>query len=218
MSDWNLPVKARDGSWTTVPKDDCIHWIKQSSFCKVYDQIDTNPDRIDVLDLCIPAFLDAVPRFDQLRKTLEDSDAFPGRLEEMSEALGAIPLKIELWEWDDIEAHSHLTRLYRACNMPSYKSASLTKMLHRKRPALLPIIDDYVLTSWRDGKVGRWRSEDLADITLRMKEELGAKERQEALDHLMEKARSLGPPWSGLTRLRLFDIVSYWYARSSGST
>lgn len=212
-SQWSMPVKKPDGSWTAVSGDQCLNWLKESQFCNLYDRIATDPDRIEILDLALPAFLDAVPNFRQLRAELEPEGQHKELLANMSACLQEIPKDIELWDWHDSNAHERLTNLYRTCNMTSYKAARFTKMLHLKRPALIPILDAYVLRAWRERR-GGWTSEELAEITLRIRDELSEPDRMKALEALKEGAEGLGEPWAGLSKLRLFDIVSYWHTKS----
>lgn len=210
---WSVPVRKPDGAWTAVPGDQCLEWLKQSQFCNLYDRIATDPDRIEILDLALPAFLDAAPNFRQLRAVLEPEGRHKEVLARMSSCLQEIPKGIEIWDWHDADADERLTNLYRACNLPSYKAARFTKMLHLKRPALIPIIDSYVLSAWRE-RGGKWTSEELAEITLRIRDELSEPDRMKALEALKEGAEALGEPWAELSKLRLFDIVSYWHTKN----
>lgn len=215
MTGLSLPVRGPAGEETTVPLSDCLEFIKKSTFCKIYDRIETDPSRVDFIDLAIPAYLDAVPNFRAIRKELETLEHPGARLDEMSHALLQIPRDLDLWEWSEPrhKKQEALTNLYRSCNMPRFKAASFSKMLHRKRPQLLPILDEYVMTAWGIRKGSRWSSDTLADITLKLGDALSDHQVQLNLSKLQTDVADLGPPWSALTRLRIYDIVTYWQTR-----
>ena len=181
--------------------------VEKSGFVFGYDQIKTPPHKVDLLDLAIPAFLDAVPRFGKLREGVGERH-WAERLADATRALRSLPANIDLWDWRDTVAHrTSLTTVFRACRFDWYASASVTKMLHRKRPRLIPILDSQVLDVWSPG----WTFDDLVDVAFALGAELGERESSRAA--LRKVADELGPPYSDLSTLRLYDIASYWRFR-----
>lgn len=76
-------------------------------------------------------------------------------LEFASEKLSSIPSEKSLVDWEDNDTNRKILReLFISCtdgknnNLPSFGSARATKMLHKKRPLLIPIIDSWQLRAW----------------------------------------------------------------------
>lgn len=201
----DIQVRVQGGEWAPVTPTDAKQFLRKSDFVYHYDAIATSADRIDILDLAIPAFLGAVPRFSKVLGALS-KDA--SRLQVMSESLDAIPRNVQLWDYPDLaENRKALKQLFYECQMPHYGVASFTKMLHLKRPLLLPIIDNLVRNAWVVPNRAAWITDDLVDIVFSMKKHLS--ERRETLSCLRGIANELGSPWSGLSDLRLYDVLAY---------
>ena len=68
---------------------------------------------------------------------------------QMKEAVGAqlagIPPTLRLWDNDTSIPWSHLAELFRSCLAPGLGPARVTKVLHKKRPNLIPILDSIVV-------------------------------------------------------------------------
>jgi hypothetical protein len=62
-----IEVRTFDG-WVSVPPDTFRAHLRESGFVFGYDQIKTSANRVDLLDLATPAFLDAIPNFSKLRR------------------------------------------------------------------------------------------------------------------------------------------------------
>jgi hypothetical protein len=93
--------------------------------------------------------------------------------------------------------------------MPQYGVASIFKMLHLKRPQLIPIIDEWAREAWAKTYSQSWTVDQLVDITFAMTKELGR--RLESLNEIQEVALQLGWPYNSLSKLRLYDIVFWVY-------
>src|SRR5437016_4526686 len=142
-------VRIKDG-WVTLTDAQVRSYLEEkSAFVFGYDQIKTAPNRVDLLDLATPAFLDAVPDFKKMRDGVGERH-WAERLAAATQALHGLPADVDLWDWPDTAAHrAALTATFSACRFDAYASARVTKMLHRKRPRLIPILDDQVLRVWR---------------------------------------------------------------------
>lgn len=200
-----IEVKGLDGSWARLSNETAERYLADSRFVRWYDTIETDPGRCTILDLAIPAFLGAPPRFKRLLNLLPEQE---DPLRRVSEALRAIPNTVELWDWpDDKTMRNHLTTLFSAARFSYYGPAQITKMLHLKRRLLIPVVDDLVRQAWADTYRRKWTVEELVDIVFDIGHELG--QRLGQLNVLMKISQSLGSPWAGLTRLRLYDVVAY---------
>lgn len=168
-------------------------------------------DRVEILDLAIPAFLGAHPNFKTLLSTLDGKDGRPdmhSKLNGITDALRLIPQHVDLWEWPDIEQNrAQLRGLLSECRMLSYGVARISKMLHLKRPQLIPVIDDWIRRAWSGCYSENWTFDDLVEITFAMAKELGA--RHKGLNEIREVAQEMGWPYNSLSRLRLYD-VTFW--------
>ena len=206
-----IEVRTRRHSWMEVSEEDVRAWLGEASWIYHYDLIQTPSDRVEILDLAIPAFLGAPPNFKQLLFALDGKDGRPemhAKLRQITEALEPIPQDIDLWDWpDNRENRSNLARLLSACRTRGYGVARITKMLHRKRPQLIPIVDDWAREAWSENVSQSWTIDDVVEITFTISRELGV--RVEVLEEIQKVALELGPPYSGLSRLRLYDIV-FW--------
>jgi hypothetical protein len=208
-----IEVRTRQRTWVNISRDDARKWLSGATWVTHYDVIHTSLDRIEILDLAIPAFLDATPNFKKLLFSLDGRDGRPhlqSKLEEISEALRRIPLHIDLWEWpDNRENRESLYELLRACRMPHYGVARMFKMLHLKRPQLIPVIDEWVREAWTENFSPRWTIDDLVEVTFAMREALGS--RLDGLNEIRDVAQELGWPYSSLSRLRTYDIIFWAY-------
>lgn len=191
--------------WVSVPNRTVSRYLRGSEFVFGYDQIRTPKHSVRLLDLAAPAFLDDVPNFRRLRAIGERQ--IVNQLAQASAILKRIPANVDLWDWPgDQRNRALLADLFRACRFDGYSAASFTKMLHLKRPGLIPVLDSRVVRVWHGEK--RWTFEELADVAFAFGDEL--RRRPATRASLRAVAGALGPPWSQLTTLRLYDIVTYW--------
>lgn len=202
------------GTWKPVSQNELEDLVEGAVFVTWYDTITTNPDSIDVLDLAIPAFLDAVPTFSQL---LGGRDAdLHSTLDEAGRLLSKVPKGTDLWDWD-FDAQE-LKLLFQATtggankNLPSFGPARCTKLLHRKRPHCIPIIDSTARAHWGGDPDAPWTTDEMVSIVGLMKEELGV--RTAELDGIVE---AIEKRWNvTVTRLRAYDVLSYLWHREHG--
>lgn len=208
-----IEIRASDGKWKVVAHDQAAKWLRQAPWVFLYDQIETPADRVQVLDLAIPAFLRAAPNFKRLLQSLRaPGEPDPKEIfANMTDRLRAVPSDVDLWEWrtDGDRNRATLESLFEACRFKGFALASITKMLHLKRPRLIPIIDDWVRQAWIRPYRRKWTMPEAADLTFRMGDELSL--RLEGLNELRGVARSLGWPYDALSTLRLYDIVFWSY-------
>lgn len=63
-------------------------------------------NRVEILDLSIPAYLEAVPKFRELLGAMDGLDGRPtieSALEDISVALRQLPASTDLWDWPDLK-------------------------------------------------------------------------------------------------------------------
>jgi Family of unknown function (DUF6308) len=208
-----MELLTSDQTWIQIDAEDVRRWLLEAIWIHHYDVIRTQPDRMEILDLAIPAFLDAPPHFKKLLGGVDGREGRPvieTKLREITEALHSIPQHTDLWDWNDDDANrANLKTLLRACRLPQYGVASIFKMLHLKRPQLIPVIDDWARRAWTARYSEAWTLDELVETTFLMGKELGA--RQEGLNEMREVAVSMGWPYNSLSRLRLYDIVFWCY-------
>lgn len=203
----DIQIRTSSGEWTTLSGAQTREILQRSTFVRRYDAIETSPDTVSLLDLAIPAFLEAVPKFKKLLPFFEGEEG-KERLQETSSLLSKIPRNTDLWEWPDTQPNRRLLLdLFTSSRVAYYGPASITKMLHLKRPMLIPIIDDFMQRAWRKDYSSAWSTEDLVEVTFSLRGELTLRVPQ--LNELRRIAQDLGGPWHSLSRLRLFDILCW---------
>lgn len=184
----------------------------------LYDSVVTSPDVFTVLDLAIPAFLGAVPSFKNMLAKMDGSTAahrLPRkRLQEAETALVAIPSNLDLWDWEGTaENKASLANAIHACEFPQFRVARATKLLHLKRPRLIPVFDSWTAEAWLpQGDSQRWTTEEAVDAIFRMGTEL--KLRLSMMADIESLAATLPPPFPSLTPLRLYDILFWMWMNS----
>ncbi len=104
-----------------------------------FDTLPDNPsDRFTATDLLAVTLLDVVLPPNALRKLLDtDRDRF-------SALLDAVPADVDLWEASDEHLAAAL-RLYDALDeLPKVGETRASKLMARKRPRLIPVIDSVI--------------------------------------------------------------------------
>ncbi len=166
-----------------------------------YDRIG-NPDNLEPADILAPALLDApVPGRDvikmylrtgthaELRKALEsvlrDRDAAVARFVDQD-------IDSDIGAWALVEA-----ALRASDEAPGFRAAKVTKILHRKRPALVPIFDSKVAEFYGVSVRRPWELWPLLQVELR--------HHGEWLRELSESYRT--PDERPVADLRVLDIV-----------
>jgi len=148
-----MVIVNRFGKTKEISIDEAVFLVSRAEYVHWYDALPAgDPNAISVMDLSFPVFLDAVPRF----KSFLSNNGW-NKLSKMMAAASAclsnIPLDVPLKSWEDTpDNRESLKLLFKSCmgqtgGFPGFGPACCTKMLHKKRPALLPIIDSWQLES-----------------------------------------------------------------------
>lgn len=207
-----MRVLTRSGSEIDICVEDAVEIVRAAPYVRCYDSLSGGDEnRIDVQDLAFPAFLDAVPNFKAL---LVDCgwENLKTKLEYASECLQKIP-NIDLSEWEDSQGNRlHLKRLFQAVTggrndgLPEFGPARATKLLHKKRPGLLPIIDSWQLEAWGK-RADPWSTDEMVDVVWKVKDQMSSDLEEYALVSklALERDETLPP----LSRVRIYDIL-FW--------
>ncbi|MCE5190347.1 MAG: DUF6308 family protein [Actinomycetia bacterium] len=146
-----------------------------------YDAMQTDPLSLSVADLAIPAFLGAVPRFSRILNG-KTWTAVQASLDHATLLLNQLSLEDELAHWEDTQANRRVLReLFRLTTgganggIPGFGPACCTKMLHKKRPHLIPILDRTVMRA-RGYSATRWRTDDMVDACFAIGRDVAASE------------------------------------------
>lgn len=191
--------------------------LEAARFVTWYDALPVEPHGVNMFDLSIPAYLDAVPNFKILLRTGRRNRPIVEQLREATDALASIPDGVELWDWELDEPR--LVTLFQATTgsqnraFPGFGPAMCTKLLHRKRPLLIPIIDSFVWADWtgKDLRHG-WTTRAMVGIVRDMRETLPS--HIESLDGIRTHIRD---EWGvNVSRLRAYDIASYFWHSPPG--
>jgi hypothetical protein len=115
----------------------------------------------------------------------------------------------------DLELVGALFEGIDANRLRGAKATTLSKILHRKRPALIPLQDAQVRRCYQDGPdaalplvPGRTWEAFTTALATRIRKDLG--DQYQAFEHLAELATSVP-----VTPLRAFDIVAWWLGQPS---
>lgn len=208
-----IALRLPGGEWTTVSLKEARRDLMNSiDFINRYDLIETPASRMQRLDLAIPAFLEAVPKFKDMFTAMDGVGGNPTieeHLAGITSALKALPTNVDIWDWRDTRGHrAALGTAFASCRVRSYANAMFTKLLHKKRPQLIPPIDSRFRAAWVVPYRNKWTIQQLVDVTFDVGRELG--NRPASRERLRSLADSMGPPYSELTTLRLYDILSWW--------
>ncbi len=174
----------------------------------IYDEVETDPHAVAPLDLTVPTLLGAPVDFQAIVQAL-GIGGLRKRLTQVSAILLELPTAVDLWEWPNAADNvDRVTRLYAACALPTFGPSQITKLLHRKRPRLLPIVDETCIwPAWSDVDPAGWTVDELARITFGIRATLSRQ--PGALQDLRRLADELGPPTDRLSTLRLYDLLAW---------
>ncbi|MGH9169712.1 MAG: DUF6308 family protein [Acidimicrobiales bacterium] len=208
-----IEVRLPGGTWSTVSVKDVKNDLTNSlDLVNRYDLIETPIRRMQILDLAIPAFLEAPPNFKGMLEELNGMGENPTlavALAKITTALRALPSATDIWDWPDSPANRAALRLaFSRCRYHSYAHALITKMLHLKRRRLIIPIDSRLRKAWVIPYKKAWTLNEMVDVTFQVGGELG--QRPETLRLLRATADRMGWPYNTLSTLRLYDIVSWW--------
>lgn len=152
-----------------------------------FETLGTNePNRIGVDDLLALTLLDVKVTPPGIRQVLTRDAAL------LSASLAAIPTDLPLWEADDATLE-RATQLYKHLkNVPSIKQVVAGKLLARKRPMLIPVVDKWVIDALKAPKNSYWVS---------IREALQDQARRDRI----EACRATAPV--SVSTLRLLDVI-----------
>ena len=122
-------------------------------------------------------------------------------------ALKSVPVGIALDDsWPDEESMwEAIGSVYRACWTSDVREARTTKVLHKKRPQLIPIIDGRMVIGWYYAGYSGPKKRGI-DRMVEVTERIGEDMRRNT-DPLRELQKELVEAGINLTRVRLFDMV-----------
>jgi hypothetical protein len=154
------------------------------------------PDTVGIDDLLALTLLDVAVSARGLRRVLgADAPA-------ISAALTHIPCDVPLWEADD-EVLDRCGQLWTALKtVGSIKAVKAGKLLARKRPLLIPVVDKWVVAALPAPSGQYWRS---------IREALRDEDRRARIETLRGNAPS------GVSTLRLLDVAIWMQFSESGN-
>ena len=166
-----------------------------------YDRVG-NPSILEPVDLLAPALLDASVRGSHVVEMYATDGPYRRLRDKMEAVVNAPATTTARFQEQDLDADSGPWALVRAALMASnetrgVKASKVTKILHRKRPQLVPIFDSKVASFYGVSARAPWRLWPI------MQEELHA--HGEWLEELATPYRT--PDGRELSALRTLDIV-----------
>ena len=119
---------------------------------RYYDAIPaTDPNMISPLDVIVTTAVNAF----SIASARRIRDIHRG-LEPLSGLLADIPTHADLTDWDQDTARQVRLLLDAAVTVPGVLLAVATKVLHRKRPALIPMMDSVIVGHYRQFSDEKW--------------------------------------------------------------
>jgi hypothetical protein len=199
-----------------VGREQAIEWAREyltGASAWAYPAYDarSDPNRIDDADLLAPVLLNVN------RLTLEAYYGLQEQRTRMQECLAAIPEDAELTSAgdDDLEPIRLLFGVLDDPGIPGVQGTILAKILHRKRPGLIPLYDERVRRCYQVGqgaplpvRRGRPWGEFFVILAMAMRKDLA-----DQLDTWTEIANIATRP--RITLLRALDIIA-WRAGAGG--
>lgn len=214
-----MRVMTRLRDEVTISVDDAVTTVLGAQYVRWYDSLPSGAtNQIDVLDLALPAFLDAVPSFKALLADL-GWDALRSKLDKASEILERVPDDVDLASFEDTDHNRALLKwLFQACTggknngFPEFGPARATKLLHKKRPLLLPIIDSWQLEAWHR-RSDPWSTDDMVDVVFFIRGQVVRW--QDDLHQVRTRLEAEDPTLPVLSDVRLYDIIFWETSRPS---
>lgn len=167
---------------------------------RYYDAVETDPQTVTAVDVLTAAALHP-----GLSRT--DLAYFHERATELAEWLAGIPTEAALRDADD-------TVLQYLSDLSTWKDAPsvslLSKVLHRKRPALIPLVDRHILDWYRPVTGERSPSLAWAPLLRALRNDLGGENTQVLATMSYELEKDLGRT---LSDLRVLDIAVWMGGR-----
>lgn len=168
-------------------------------------QTDSGPATLADGDLLAPVLLNAAP-------TIEAYESLRTHRQILERALAALPGR-DLADATDGDL-TLISDLYRPLNPPGLagvQGTTLSKVLHRKQPRLIPLYDRHILWCYRDApdapiKTDRHRHwpEFMGLLAAEIRDDLRRPGARELLDEIVALATR-----GSLTRLRAWDLIAW---------
>lgn len=131
-------ISLRNGRVVESPLERLVEFAELDGTYQAYDQISPDPFELNALDVRLANRIIA-------RMSADVSARILARSREVAAALRSVPTDATLAVPADRVDWDALHGLYRAlAKLPAVGVPRITKVLHRKRPALVPILDTVV--------------------------------------------------------------------------
>lgn len=215
-----MRVVTRSGEAVTFTVDEAVKEIPSVPYVRWYDALPAGDvDSIALQDLAFPAFLDAVPNFKALLSGC-GWESLSRKLLLASERLSEVPGDVDLDAWADSQANrTKLKLLFQSCTagrnpgFPGFGPARATKLLHKKRPRLVPIVDSWALEAWGRSPTA-WSTDDMVDIVFCIQAQMAPSiDEFRSVGQLLKASDSTLP---SLSPVRIYDIM-FWERSGGGS-
>ena len=191
------------GGWDRICRYCGLEWSGGSGETwafRYYDAVETEPDRLAVVDVLTTAALH--PGLSRA-----DLSYFWDHANDLGAWITGFPPDGLLRDSDD-ETLARLAALAGWVDAPSL--SLLTKVLHRKRPGLIPLVDREVLDFYRPVTEERNARAAWPALLSALRQDLGG---QNALQLAMMNVVLEKTPWLRVSHLRLIDIVIWMGGR-----
>jgi Family of unknown function (DUF6308) len=192
-----------------VPVESLASLINEAAFVAFYDLAAVESDNsMSPLDWSVSTLLQApIRRYDPFRALSEQG----GRLlEECNQALAAVGDDVPLCsEKADAKQPAVRDCLAKFMSIPGIGPSIAAKTLHKKRPNLIPVIDDFVSTLLIDRRGSTLGADSMSRLIFEtIRGQVGERENAAALS----EAASLLTDKRHLTAVRIFDIAAWTLA------
>ena len=146
--DENIIIYLRGKESVECSQESAIDIVLNAQHIHRYDVLDKgNSNRLDLIDLSFPAYLAAVPHY----KALLNDRELARKLEGASKILSTIPEDASILDLSNSllsSVHQLFSKILGVeGGLSGFGAARTTKMLHKKRPNLIPIIDSLQLAA-----------------------------------------------------------------------
>lgn len=200
-------LRNRSDEFIEVP--DAVDLIRRDAqYIHWYDALPSGSvNELGLLDLAYPAYLDAPPMF---RAFLANNgwENLSASIRAASAVLCRVPADVSLVDWPDTQPNrTLLIELFQATHaLPSFGPARCTKMLHKKRPNLIPILDSWQLQAWGQ-PTDVWHTGNMVDVVFGIQSTIAPQAGQFA--ELALCLKHADPSLPDLSVVRLYDIL-FW--------
>lgn len=203
MAGEGLPLRLRSGVVVEDPLGDALRFIADDGTYASYDSVAVDPFDLSEADVRVAKRIIA-------RMGAGAATALLSRREEVRDALAQVPVDASLAGPTDTVPWDALHALYRSLEGLAHVGLPrATKVLHKKRPALIPILDEVVISYLDrvDDNPGATFAERGSALTRSYHREL-----QAGLPVLVAVHHELGERGYRLSECRLLDIYLWAYS------